>query len=216
MHLMSDFLDNLKSFTENQLQCSICSEIFINPTLINCGHTFCEKCIDNWILQKEVNASCPICRLWIISKSSNQVLGSYIEHFIESFFPEDSRIGRLKLISERNHKKVTKLPQGNVNIQCNWKIKGISQNLTWIQSAILPGNRKVILTNHQINVSNCRKNENYEYGHINPNFDNIVDDINFDNIILKIIGFCSTVFIFFSLLIMELTEMSLFSKIMCP
>ena len=36
--------DSLKNFIENQFQCSICKDIFVNPTIINCGHTFCDKC----------------------------------------------------------------------------------------------------------------------------------------------------------------------------
>ena len=36
--------DSLKNFIENQFQCSICKDIFVSPTIINCGHTFCDKC----------------------------------------------------------------------------------------------------------------------------------------------------------------------------
>ena len=36
--------DSFKNFIENQFQCSICKDIFVNPTIINCGHTFCDKC----------------------------------------------------------------------------------------------------------------------------------------------------------------------------
>lgn len=41
------------------LKCPICSEVFTEPVLPGCGHTFCKKCIETWI---KVNFACPICR----------------------------------------------------------------------------------------------------------------------------------------------------------
>ena len=40
-----DILVNLKEFMGDQLQCSICNEIYVFPTSLNCGHSFCEDCI---------------------------------------------------------------------------------------------------------------------------------------------------------------------------
>jgi Zinc finger, C3HC4 type (RING finger) len=41
----------------DSLKCNICFEMFNNPvTLKNCGHTFCEICINQW------KNNCPTCR----------------------------------------------------------------------------------------------------------------------------------------------------------
>lgn len=45
------------------LQCSICSLVFNNPMRLDCGHTFCYKCIMNLIMN--YNKLCPICRVSI-------------------------------------------------------------------------------------------------------------------------------------------------------
>ena len=44
-----DVMGNLQDFLDNQLQCTICSEVYVVATVINCGHTFCEECIAVWI-----------------------------------------------------------------------------------------------------------------------------------------------------------------------
>ena len=41
-----DVMGNLQDFLDNQLQCTICSEVYVAATVINCGHTFCEECIE--------------------------------------------------------------------------------------------------------------------------------------------------------------------------
>lgn len=41
------------------LFCTICQEVFDDAKRINCGHTFCNNCIIEWIKK---NSRCPICR----------------------------------------------------------------------------------------------------------------------------------------------------------
>ncbi|XP_073418509.1 E3 ubiquitin/ISG15 ligase TRIM25-like [Dendrobates tinctorius] len=47
-----------------ELNCSICLNIYTNPVMLNCGHNFCELCISIlWIRQKVSGIySCPECR----------------------------------------------------------------------------------------------------------------------------------------------------------
>jgi hypothetical protein len=42
------------------MECHICYEIFKDPRLLDCGHTFCFKCIDR--LLENNSLACPICR----------------------------------------------------------------------------------------------------------------------------------------------------------
>ena len=99
-----DILVNLKDFLDGQLQCSICNEIYVFPTSINCGHTYCEDCIEGW-RKKQANATCPICRADVVMLSPNQVLDGFIEKFIDNFFPEDAKGQRAELVKERKTKK---------------------------------------------------------------------------------------------------------------
>ena len=102
--LFKDVLGNLRDFLDGQLQCSICNEIFVYPSIVSCGHTFCEDCIESW-KKKQESPTCPICRADVIMTSSNQALDGFIEKFIDNFFPEESKKTRKELVAERKKKK---------------------------------------------------------------------------------------------------------------
>ena len=51
----------LKSFTENRLQCGICIERYIKPKILDCFHSFCEKCLVKYYGNKQ-KMPCPLCR----------------------------------------------------------------------------------------------------------------------------------------------------------
>ncbi|XP_044260671.1 E3 ubiquitin-protein ligase rnf8-A-like [Tribolium madens] len=66
---------------ENELTCSICSELFIKAVTLNCSHTFCKFCIDKWTKNK---SNCPICRKAITNIAPTLVLDNFIEKFINT------------------------------------------------------------------------------------------------------------------------------------
>lgn len=109
--IFEDIMSNFKEMLEDQLQCSICNEVYAFATVITCGHTFCEDCIQKW-MAKEM--SCPECRTQIKNYMPNKVLESYIEKFIESFVPNDFQATRKVLLEERkkklNRRSPDKLP----------------------------------------------------------------------------------------------------------
>jgi len=43
----------------SELICAICQQLFVEACTIECGHSFCRMCIENWLKSK---LSCPICR----------------------------------------------------------------------------------------------------------------------------------------------------------
>lgn len=54
--------DHKKQFASmlEQFQCTICLDPVFECTALECSHTFCKRCIDNWF--SEGNRSCPNCR----------------------------------------------------------------------------------------------------------------------------------------------------------
>ncbi|XP_043940833.1 nuclear factor 7, brain-like, partial [Protopterus annectens] len=53
-HLQSaDFME--------ELICSVCLELFIQPVILECGHNYCKTCIDN-VWESEGTPKCPECR----------------------------------------------------------------------------------------------------------------------------------------------------------
>ncbi|KAA0708217.1 E3 ubiquitin-protein ligase rnf8 [Triplophysa tibetana] len=82
---------------ESELQCSICSELFIESVTLNCAHSFCQHCIREWRKRKE---KCPMCWQNITSQTRSLVLDNCIDRMVENL-SADMRERRLTLISER-------------------------------------------------------------------------------------------------------------------
>jgi hypothetical protein len=43
----------------SELICAICQDFFVEASTVECGHSFCRMCIENWLKSK---LTCPICR----------------------------------------------------------------------------------------------------------------------------------------------------------
>ena len=45
------------------LECSVCLETFDNPRTLHCLHSFCKKCLENFVKGKSKDQlNCPVCR----------------------------------------------------------------------------------------------------------------------------------------------------------
>ncbi|XP_033932562.1 E3 ubiquitin-protein ligase rnf8 isoform X1 [Pseudochaenichthys georgianus] len=82
---------------ENELQCIICSELFIEAVILNCAHSFCSHCIKQWRKKKD---ECPICRRAIQSQSRCLALDNCIDSMVENL-SLDMKSRRQTLITER-------------------------------------------------------------------------------------------------------------------
>ena len=49
--------------------CSICLGNCCNKIILDCGHSFCEKCIYQWFISKMPTMDCPNCRKLILQES---------------------------------------------------------------------------------------------------------------------------------------------------
>ncbi|XP_016846094.1 E3 ubiquitin-protein ligase RNF8 isoform X2 [Anolis carolinensis] len=94
-------LNQMNDVLENELQCTICSEHFIEAVTLNCAHSFCSFCIDQWM---KLRLECPICRGVIISKTRSLVLDNCIDRMVEKL-DEETKQHRLSLIQERKEKQ---------------------------------------------------------------------------------------------------------------
>ena len=52
--------DTQKRVVSKELCCSFCLNMFVRPVTLNCGHTFCQYCLQSYFLRN--NLSCGICR----------------------------------------------------------------------------------------------------------------------------------------------------------
>ncbi|XP_061742794.1 E3 ubiquitin-protein ligase rnf8 isoform X2 [Nerophis ophidion] len=82
---------------ENELQCIICSELFVEAVILNCAHSFCSHCIKQWCKKKN---ECPICRQAIKSQTRCLALDNCIDSMVENL-GLDFKARRKILLSER-------------------------------------------------------------------------------------------------------------------
>ncbi|XP_045468225.1 E3 ubiquitin-protein ligase CHFR-like [Harmonia axyridis] len=84
----------------SELECSICQELYIEATTLNCGHTFCSSCIMRWKRQKK---QCPICRRHIEFENPTMALDNMVKKLV-SMMDQNDREQRNKLVAERTEK----------------------------------------------------------------------------------------------------------------
>ncbi|XP_063390810.1 E3 ubiquitin-protein ligase RNF8-like [Cydia fagiglandana] len=95
---------NSKLDMESELQCSICSELFVRATTLGCSHSFCRYCIRKWTANKK---ECPICRAAITSECRSIVLDSLVEKMTESAEAKKKRQELVKARDELEAKEPT-------------------------------------------------------------------------------------------------------------
>ncbi|XP_003789204.1 E3 ubiquitin-protein ligase RNF8 isoform X1 [Otolemur garnettii] len=98
-----EVLSHMTDVLENELQCIICSEYFIEAVTLNCAHSFCSYCINEWMKRK---IECPICRKDIESKTHSLVLDNCINKMVDNLSSEVKE-RRIVLTRERKAKKLS-------------------------------------------------------------------------------------------------------------
>ncbi|XP_011300844.1 E3 ubiquitin-protein ligase RNF8 [Fopius arisanus] len=82
---------------DEQFTCSICQELFVMATTLNCTHTFCSHCIRSWRRKQHL---CPICRSPITSMNRALVVDNFIDEAINNRSKEEQD-KRQQLFKER-------------------------------------------------------------------------------------------------------------------
>ena len=88
--------------SNDELKCTICDELFLVPVTLNCGHVFCEFCINQWKdkVKKKSDFTCPNCRIAITSQSRSLQLENLISALYRDI-DESIAKDREALIAER-------------------------------------------------------------------------------------------------------------------
>ena len=49
------------SSLNDHLSCSVCCDIFEDPVILSCSHSFCKGCLQSWWTKKQ-EQQCPLCK----------------------------------------------------------------------------------------------------------------------------------------------------------
>ncbi|XP_054281197.1 E3 ubiquitin-protein ligase rnf8-like [Macrosteles quadrilineatus] len=86
---------------EDDLMRSICAELYIEPTALNCGNMFCKQCITECSKNKKI---CPMCRANIVTTVRIFNMDSMMQINIR-LMSEEAQSRREALITERKKRK---------------------------------------------------------------------------------------------------------------
>ncbi|XP_071370113.1 nuclear factor 7, ovary-like [Centroberyx affinis] len=51
----------MASQSEEDLSCPVCCDIFKDPVILSCSHSFCKACLQGWWTEKQIH-ECPVCK----------------------------------------------------------------------------------------------------------------------------------------------------------
>ncbi|XP_034433382.1 zinc-binding protein A33-like [Hippoglossus hippoglossus] len=75
----------MASRLEEDLCCPVCQDVFRDPVLLSCSHSFCKDCVKSWWKDKEVKV-CPLCKRR--SSRSEPPVSLVLKNLCETFLQE--------------------------------------------------------------------------------------------------------------------------------
>ncbi|XP_036007622.1 nuclear factor 7, brain-like [Fundulus heteroclitus] len=74
----------MASRSEEDLCCPVCQDVFKDPVVLSCSHSFCKECLKNWWREKAAQ-ECPVCRR---SSRDNPPVSLVLKRLCETFLQQ--------------------------------------------------------------------------------------------------------------------------------
>ncbi|XP_062254012.1 E3 ubiquitin-protein ligase TRIM35-like [Platichthys flesus] len=91
----------MASRSEKDLCCPICQDVFRDPVVLSCSHSFCKDCVKSWWKDKEVK-ECPLCKRR--SSKSEPPCNLVLKNLCETFLQERDQSSSPALCSLHSEK----------------------------------------------------------------------------------------------------------------
>ncbi|XP_038152617.1 tripartite motif-containing protein 35-like isoform X2 [Cyprinodon tularosa] len=91
----------MASRLEEDLCCPVCQDVFKDPVLLSCSHSFCKECLKNWWREKPVR-ECPVCKRR--SSKFEPPLNLVLRNLCETFLQQGEEIASEDLCSLHTEK----------------------------------------------------------------------------------------------------------------
>ncbi|XP_063316735.1 nuclear factor 7, ovary-like [Pelmatolapia mariae] len=73
----------MASRSEEDLCCPVCQEVFRDPVILSCSHSFCKDCLKRWWRERTTH-ECPVCKeISVYDPPSNLALKNLCESFLQ-------------------------------------------------------------------------------------------------------------------------------------
>ncbi|XP_074506246.1 nuclear factor 7, ovary-like [Sebastes fasciatus] len=90
----------MASRSEEDLCCPVCHDVFRDPVLLSCSHSFCKDCLNSWWREKQTR-ECPICKR---RSSMDPPLNLALKNLCEAFLQERDQRASEALCSVHSEK----------------------------------------------------------------------------------------------------------------
>ncbi|XP_036007506.1 tripartite motif-containing protein 35-like isoform X1 [Fundulus heteroclitus] len=91
----------MASRLEEDLCCPVCQDVFKDPVLLSCSHSFCKECLKNWWREKPAQ-ECPVCRRR--SSKEHPPLNLVLKNLCETFLQQRDQSASEDLCSLHSEK----------------------------------------------------------------------------------------------------------------
>ncbi|XP_051804849.1 nuclear factor 7, brain-like isoform X4 [Acanthochromis polyacanthus] len=91
----------MASSSEEDLCCPVCQDVFTDPVLLSCSHSFCRDCLKTWWRQKPAH-DCPVCKRR--SSREDPPCNLVLKNLCESFHQQRSQRSSESLCSLHSEK----------------------------------------------------------------------------------------------------------------
>ena len=91
----------MASRLEEDLCCPVCHDVFRDPVLLSCSHSFCKDCVKSWWKDKEVK-ECPLCKRR--SSKAEPPINLALKNLCETFLQERDQSSSPALCSLHSEK----------------------------------------------------------------------------------------------------------------
>ncbi|KAG8007238.1 Nuclear factor 7, partial [Nibea albiflora] len=78
-------MERRRKRSEEDLCCPVCQEVFRDPVLLSCSHSFCKDCLKSWWTKKR-SRECPVCKRR--SSKDHPPLNFALKNLCEAFLLE--------------------------------------------------------------------------------------------------------------------------------
>ncbi|KAM4612800.1 uncharacterized protein ACJ7VT_011032 [Polymixia lowei] len=85
LSLLRDKMASRSSLPEEDLSCPVCCDIFKDPVILSCSHSFCKACLQKWWREKIIQ-ECPVCKS--VSSKKKPTCNLVLKNLCEAFLLE--------------------------------------------------------------------------------------------------------------------------------
>uniref|UniRef100_A0A3B3X6Q0 Uncharacterized protein n=1 Tax=Poecilia mexicana TaxID=48701 RepID=A0A3B3X6Q0_9TELE len=90
-----------KGLSEEDLCCPVCQDVFTDPVVLSCSHSFCRECLKSWWREKPAT-ECPVCKTISFTKDPPRNLA--LKNLCESFLQQKIQNAPKRLCSLHSEK----------------------------------------------------------------------------------------------------------------